>query len=571
MNERELPWTRLGLAGGALAASVLFVHVPAVLWAGNAAQLHLPIGRVLALGLAVDAVCTGLFVLVLRWLPVRPRSMVASFAAALGVIEWIYGLLLAGGMQALDGVRDPLEFSRSVGLWELGLVVAIGLTLAAWLRRRVREAVLLLTMLNVGLVVVTGAALVTAGRADWTTPSNPGPVSRFSSRMNVLVLLLDGLESSVAERVLEADPSLKASFEGFSLYPDTLSTAPTTALSLPAIHSGEVHDGTGAALEYFSEAIGRRSFLTRFARAGFEVSLVHPEQGICPDGLTTCTTPASVLGIADQEVRREVLRLFDLSLLRVLPFRAKRWVWDQGRWRFSRQAGVHEQVTRLIEANDMIDRIAGRLTVDANMAPTLKFVHSLATHAPYVINDDCRTVSMESRGPGRADVQARCALSAVARLLGRLQAAGIYDRTIALVLADHGMDPALDHGSQDQARAFRQLAGSANPLFLYKPLRSRGPMRTGRAVVSLVDVGATLCAEAAACTTRSGIPVGQAPPDRPRRFNDYVWRHRFWRTLDVPRVTPYEVRGPLGRRDSWHRLRGSAVPGGASLQKERAR
>jgi Sulfatase len=411
-----------------------------------------------------------------------------------------------------------------------------------------------LTILNAGLIVVSVATLVTARRADWTAHSDPEPVSRFSSRMNVLVLLLDGLESGVAERVLAADPSLKASFDGFSFYPDTLSTAPTTALSLPAIHSGEVYDGKGAAREYFSEAIRWRSFLTQFAHAGYEVSLVHPAQGICPDGLTTCTTLASVLGTADRQVRREVLRLFDLSLLRIVPFRAKRWVWDQGRWRASRQAGVPEEIARLIESNEMIDRIGRRLTVDPDALPTLKFLHSLATHAPYVMNEDCRTVTMgPTSPPTRVDVQARCALRAVAQLLDRLRGAGIYDNTITLVLADHGMSPAYPR-PQDQAAAFRQLSGSANPLFLYKPLRSRGPMRTERAVVSLVDVGATLCADASACTMRSGVPVGRAPARRPRRFNDYVWQHRFWRTLNVERVTPYEVRGPLGQPGSWHRL-----------------
>ncbi len=555
MNERQSPWTWLGLVGAGLAFSVLFVHVPAALWVGNLTELHLSIGRVLSLGLAIAVVGTALFVLVLRRLSDHVRSVVASLAGACGVIEWTYGLVLVGGMQVLDGVRDPWGVSQSFGLWELAFVIAVWLVLAALFRRRPREAAFGLTVLNGGLMVVSLATLLTTHRIDWTTQSDPEPVSRFSSRMNVLVLLLDGLESGVAERVLEADPSLKASFDGFSFYPDTLSTAPTTALSLPAIHSGEVYDGTSAARDYFSNAIRRRSFLTQFAHAGYEVSLVHPEQGTCPEALTTCTTVASVLGTSDRQARREVLRLFDLSLFRIAPFWAKRWVWNQGRWRASRQAGVPEEAARLIESNDMTDRIGEQLTVDPKTPPTVKFLHSLATHTPYVMNEDCRTVTLEHSALSGVYVQARCALKATARLLDRLQGAGIYDNTIALVLADHGLNPGVYPESPDGGSAFRRLYGSANPLFLYKPLHSRGPMRTERAVVSLVDVGATLCAEASGCTMRLGIPVGRAPAGRPRRFNDYVWQHQFWRLLNVPRVTPYEVRGPLGRRHSWHRLR----------------
>jgi arylsulfatase A-like enzyme len=152
------------------------------------------------------------------------------------------------------------------------------------------------------------------------------------------------------------------------------------------------------------------------------------------------------------------------------------------------------------------------------------------------------------------DIQARCALRAAAHLLDRLQDARIYDNTIALVLADHGLNPDIYPAAADGASAFRHLSGSANPLFLYKPLRSRGPMRKEPAVVSLIDVGATLCVESSACTARFGVAVGRAPVTRSRRFNNYVWQHRFWRTLNVPDITPYEVRGPLGRPDSWHRV-----------------
>src|SRR4051812_21073604 len=105
MNEWQSPWTRLGLGGAGLAFSVLFVHVPAALWVGNVTELHLPVGRVLSLGLAVAVVGTALFVLVLRRLSDDVRSIVASLASALGVIEWAYGLVLVGGMQVLDGIH----------------------------------------------------------------------------------------------------------------------------------------------------------------------------------------------------------------------------------------------------------------------------------------------------------------------------------------------------------------------------------------------------------------------------------------------------------------------------------
>src|SRR4051794_29822003 len=142
MDEQRVPWTRLGSVGAALAFSVLVVHVPAALWAGNAAELHVPISRILALGLAITVAGTVLFVLVLRQLPDRIQSVVAPLAGALGVVEWIYGLLLAGGMHVLDGVRSPLSSHQWLGLWELGVVVAVWLALGTVFRRGAGTAVL---------------------------------------------------------------------------------------------------------------------------------------------------------------------------------------------------------------------------------------------------------------------------------------------------------------------------------------------------------------------------------------------------------------------------------------------
>ena len=547
------PWTRLGVAGAALAFSVLFLHVPAALWAGNATELHVSVATVAGLGLSIVVAGTALFGIVLRRLPAVLQPLVASLAGPLGIIEWVYGLLLVGGMQVLDGVQNPLDFSKGIGLWELGLVAWIWLALASLARRRPGDAILVLTVLNVGLLAVSAHGILTTQRPDWTSNSDPAPVARLSPQLNVLVLLFDGLESGVAARVLDADPALKAAFDGFTFYPETLSTAPTTALSLPAIHSGDAYTGSGPSGHYFARAIARRSFLSRFAHAGYHVSLVNPWLGVCPEGVTTCTTRADVMGTSDSQQRHEILRLFDLSLFRVMPFRVKRWVWDEGRWRVSRQAGLPAGATVALEANEMVDRIGEQLVVDPNAPPTVKFLHSLATHTPYIMNDDCRTVGLSSLS--NLDAQARCALRAAARLLGRLQAAGVYDTTVTLVLADHGINPGVyPHAARGSAQAWRHRSGSANPLFLFKPLRSRGPLRTATAAVSLVDVGATLCAAVSACTTSSGVPAGLAAAHRPRRFSDYTWRNEFWRSGSIPRITSYEVRGPLDRPDSWHRL-----------------
>jgi hypothetical protein len=133
-----------------------------------------------------------------------------------------------------------------------------------------------------------------------------------------------------------------------------------------------------------------------------------------------------------------------------------------------------------------------------------------------------------------------------------LKQAGIYDTTLILVAADHGVNPGNFKsdlpGSREQ---WLHRGGAANPVFLLKPLHAGGPLLTTGEPVYLPDVGATLCVLSGACTIPSGIPAGTAPPSRLRRFNHYQWRHRFWTLQQLPGITSYDVSGPLNDQASW--------------------
>jgi hypothetical protein len=552
MTNHAHPWRTLALAGGALALSVALVHVPAALWAGNNTELQFSAVTFLSLGAAVAAVGLALIALAMRWLPVRVQAVVAGLLGAVGLIAWTYGLLLAGRMNVLDALGAPMDFASGPGRWELPVVGAVCIVLAAAICRFPGVATRLLVLVNVGLIGASAAMILSAPEGLVQDSGDLTAVSRFSRQTNALVVLLDGLQSDVAERAIARRPSLRTALDGFTLYRDTLGVATTTFLSVPAIHSGDVYRGQGQPGAYFTDAIAKRSFVTRFAAGGYDTALVNPLQNICPARTAACASIPQVLGTSAEELERESLRLLDVSLFRIVPFRLKSWVYRDGRWLLGSRIGRSAEAALILDGNRMLDEITGRLTVDAPR-PTLKFLHSLSTHTPYILNADCRTFG--TNGLGHAVIQARCALEAVGRLLEGLDRAGIYDRTAILLIADHGINPGVYPGAPPGSHeAWEHLSGSARPLFLFKPLARRGALEVSTAPVYLADVGATLCAATSACAVPLGYPAGQAAPDRPRRFADYVWRNRFWRTGEIPGLTLYEVRGPVDRPGSWFRL-----------------
>ncbi len=552
-------WLVLGLLGALLGLSLLLVHMPAALWAGNTGEFHWRFDAFLRPGLALLAGGLATAFLILVIVPQTMRSALASLLCAVSLVSWVYGFFLAGHMTALNGIDAPMDFHTRLGAWELAIASATCVLIAVAIAHARRAAITVILVLNLGLVA-TSAASVQSARHHRVRPSSAqdaGPVFRFSRHDNVLVVLLDGLQSDTADAILRGDPGLAAAFDGFRLYRDTLGVAPTTFVSLPAIHSGSAYWGEANVGAYFDESISARSFMTRFADAGYDAALVNPMEGVCPERVRTCTSAADILRSGEAQLRSERLRLLDVSLFRLAPVWLKERIYDNGSWFLAGRFGLAEETGRIFEHNALLADIGRRMTVDDG-PPTIKFVHSLATHTPYVLNDDCLTLSPTSLS--KMVPQARCALAAVATVLDALRAARVYDATEVALIADHG----IGQPNQYIARVgnltgpdaeWARRAGFANPMFLMKPRRSHGPLAHDETHVYLPDLGSTLCASSGACTSAAGVPIGLGAPDRPRRFLDYAWQHDFWHLRDIPNMTGYDVRGPLWEEEAWRAAR----------------
>jgi hypothetical protein len=546
-------WIRLGALGALFTGSVIFVQLPIGLWAGNAAEFQSSSWQLLALGVAAVVVTVACSSCLLWLLPPGRRRVAASAFCAVGLIAWIQGNFLVGRMTALNGQQAPVDFASGYPALTMLAAVAAGVVIALGVSRAPRAALVALALLTTGLYAATIVALATSPvqrRAHRVATATS--VFRFSSRENVLVVLLDGLESGVARHVFQQFPAIARAFDGFRLYPDTAGVAPTTFLSIPAIHSGAIYSPALAPAKYFVDAIQRQSFMNRFADAGFDTVLLNPVEDVCPARVGTCTAASQVLRSAGARLRHDSLQLLDLSLFRASPAWLKRRIYNDGEWLTAGRMDVPYEIARVVEGNELIEQLSLRLSVDDG-APAFKFVHSMSTHTPYVLNDDCRTFARTSLD--HLMPQARCGLLAVASLLDRLKDAGAYDNTLIVVMADHGINPGVYGRSTSDAlgRGWEHLAGVANPVFLMKPQRSRGALTQVSDAVHVPDLGAMMCAQIRRC--RGGAPMAgvERPPTRPRRFDDYEWRHEFWRSRTVANLTSYEIRGPVWKRSSWSR------------------
>jgi hypothetical protein len=460
------------------------------------------------------------------------KSGYGALLAATAVALWAGSFVTPVPHASLDGSPLDLESTFASVLFNIGVLFAVAGGMYQLTRRRPRDSLFFLVLLNLLFLGMTAVAVVGTGLkaptydrgSDWAT---------FSRSGNVMVVLLDTFQASLFERLVAERSELVRDFEGFTFHRNAVSPSPTTILSLPAIHSGRpLHPGERVST-YLTESIESDSFVARHARAGYRTSVLNPLLNLCPNG-AACEHAKRVRGGYLRALAQESLQLVDLSLFAVLPLQWKQHVYRDGEWLFGDNPISPRQ------GYETLAWLTSSVKADLG-PPTLKFVHLLTTHPPPVLGADCvprREVPLSDEA--MAD-QARCSIAAVGRLLRALKSQGVYDSSTIVVLGDHGA------GISDVGFV---AGGAASPLLLYKSAHAQGPLKTDQAVVPLTSVSENICRETGVCNP---MPAASNTASR-ITFAHYNWPPDQWLRRDNLEVNFYEITGRPEDHRSWRRV-----------------
>ncbi|MBM6593716.1 sulfatase-like hydrolase/transferase [Microvirga pudoricolor] len=546
----------LGLAAGILISVILFVALPAGIFAGNTSEFSFSIQNMIGVYAKFMAIPVAIGLVPALLLPRRYALIWASLMGALAVYAWFYGNFIVYQFGLIDGKT----WSLNVPFWQSGLellAILVGMTLV-FLFAKARPAILAL-----GLLLVAGGnaysawPVIAAHPMSDMSETDLSKLYRFSKDKNVLVVLLDSMQSDVFEEILKEDPKIAAAFKGFTYYPDTAGVAPTTYLSVPAIHSGIEYDGTIPVPDYYQKTIAKGSFLNQLADKGYDTALVNPILGICPEKIAMCPGDASVLGGRKSALSRDAAYLLDVSLLRLAPLALKDAVYNRGDWTFAPFLRDPRLIQHSVRGNNVLLQMAERLDDSAGQ-PTAKYLHLFSTHQPSVMDESCTYVG-ESRQTTRRSFKTHvhCGLKALSVFFGELEKKGLYDKTAIAVFADHGIGLA-NARSDLTSGLLPSLMGSANPTFAFKPIGAKGDVRFSDQPISLADASKIICESVGDCAI-----ARQTSPDG-RVFNHYQWLTQYWRTNKLPSITRYVVGSPLWNEDSWQHA-GAPAPIGETV------
>lgn len=509
---------------------------------------------------------------------VRYLAMLSSIA----VLMWLQGTFLLWDYGPLDGASIPWLETGWRGLIDSTLWITF-LVVAFYGHRRFGRPIVIAAGATFAIQLIAIIAGVMSGatppgRADDTAfdESQYEAIFRFSPEKNVLHIVMDGFQTDVFKDIV-ADPEhrhLADALTGFTVYTDNIGAFPCTQMTMPLLVSGKADTNTVPVDEFTENTMRGDTILNSAAAAGFEIDIATQValRKVYAAGAVSnyYDIPADRHASLRDYAVNDAARLFDLSLFRLTPHFVKAYIhrdelWFVQSWYRERNyLGI-----RYFSELGFLEDLATGLRADRD-TPVYKLFHLMLSHRPTVGNEQCEYDGKRQTWRSNVTIQARCGLSRVVDVLQALKAAGVYDNTVIVLMADHGAWIGVENYHDNLAAESHAAAGPTNfvagmavPVLAIKPTAASGPMQTSSAATTIADLPATLAALLGFEPVFDDRNVFDIPTteQRSRTFFNYAYGKNHKHPGYLYPLAEYEVLGTPFKYESWRHI-GMRLPGG---------
>ncbi len=536
--------TAMGLA--VILASNIFLFAPFTLYVGNADEFNVSFPTLLSLYFRPAIFLIAALGLVGVILPASVFRRYLVFLAAISVLLWIQGGILVWEYGLLDGRGIDWTERTWRGWLDLGIWISVILA-AVFFHRRLEKPIIYTAVvafsLQLTFSVFTGiqsAPTLLEKSEVKTSSSTLREMYRFSSRKNVLQIILDGFQSDVFEEIIndgEDGKRLASGLEGFVFFKENLGVFPFTHMTVPALLSGKIYRNHIPRGQFLKETIGGKTILNAAYNAGYEIDLAAEGSMIRMYTIGSYTNayivPANLHVTAREYELDESAKLLDLALFRLAPHFLKRYVYNDQLWlvqsllsdsKYMRlEFFAHNAFLRYLKENMSADRSAA----------VYKLFHLKLSHNPMVANKNCEyagrvlpTVRVTVK------TQAKCSLGVVMSLLEKMKELDIYDDALIILMADHGawVPPAgligyVPPDGKSVTVMDPTTVAMALPLMAIKRPGASGSLQISMAPSWIVDTPATIASVLGLNEEFDRPSVFDLRPDEPRERRHYSYRY----------------------------------------------
>ena len=460
-------------------------------------------------------------------------------------LNWDYGLL-DGNEINWNSFVLPLIIDTSVWI----VIIAFSLLYSAWF---LKHSTKLLTLLLV-IQILNAAFLSFQHSIRFQTErslKDSEALYQFSSKSNVVFILLDAFASPAFEYLRDKNAPEIKEFDNFTYFKNTLASFPTTSASIPAILTGQVYDNSIPINDFLRDSLTQKSLPSYLKQSGYNVSLVTLSH-YCNFIKSDVCLPLDQSLNRDyfSAEKRDLMRLEDVALFRSMPHFVKPFIFNDHNWLLQPLLQTRKGPAIHVNSIDIVDSFVRHASV-TSPSSTFKLLHLQIPHPPLALDENCDYTKKFSRlTPENFSIQSRCALKLTGDVIRKMKEMGVYDNSLIVVSADHGLRVNFGHYKKEPGQY--EIA-KALPLLLIKPPNSKTPLLVSEAPAQLTDLAKTVLASLSEKEAFPGKDVFSLNPQEPRErlFSSYSWKHEFWNKEFLPTLTKWYVNGDAWDIKSW--------------------
>lgn len=521
----------------ALPAITVCVFTPLLIYFGNTTEFTASLAEIYRAYLPYLLVIVIAFGVLGIVLSKAGHSRLIAVGGALTVLMWLQANILVWDYGPLDGRSINWFLGISRGL--LDSLIWIAVIAFAVVRHRthgrllihVAVAALLMQVLTAGMLLVGDKERgFAASNVEQNRVAKKG-VMRFSESFNVVHIVMDGFQSDIFAAILKnpENHSYKDQLRGFTFFENNIGPYPYTQMTVPALLSGRLYQNHVPVDEFVDAAFAGQNVLRAATDAGFEVDIAAP---VALKNIYAKSRHAYAYGVplngnvsSRDLIANESARLMDLTLFRVLPHFAKAMIHRDDLWLFQSRGNTRSFMHLQYFADlAFIRDLTQNLEVDRK-APVYKMMHFMLSHWPTVGNRNCEHDGRRSSSRENVTNQARCGLSAILDLFEEMKKQDIYDRSLIVMMADHGAwvrVEGIDTADRDDTLDSLGIA-QAIPVLAIKRPGDQNAFAVSKLPTSIIDVPATIADVLDIDATFPGIPIFTMDAEKIRERRHYTY------------------------------------------------
>lgn len=493
-----LPWWQrflFALCMMALFMYTYFVVAPFEIVGGNADSLSFGVRDIWVVMVAFAVIAGSLAALLLSVLRGRAFAVALGAVFSLALMGFLQALFFNGGLPSADGHAVPWgDYAITMLANALVWLVVVGACVALCVKKPSFSRALF-TVLAFVLILTQSIGIATYVKHDIVLGDSGVTVTReglfeVSDKSNVIVFVVDTVDTNQFDQVLAANPDMLDEFTGFTLFEDSAGAMIPTSHAVPFLLSGERLQEGETYNHYVDTRYSRSSFIDDIYNQNYSISLYAD---CIFSGMTEFgdkTTNIRTVDALSIDALGTVKMLSQVAFYRDAPWVCKPLCWyytdDIGNAVVDESQEVDDSQRPYVldDVQYYQDLLASGLSFqeDEGAEGALKFIHLNGAHVPYIMNED----AVLGDGSTTLERQTQGTFKILSEYLSELKRLGVYDSATIIVTADHGIwYPTTDI-----------ITEPSTPLCLVKPATDAGessePYRVSMAPVSQDDFHSTV-------------------------------------------------------------------------------